>query len=119
MIQLYNGMSYTNLKKKVFGQLSKILSENESIKLFNKEIQFINNYDREYFINNDSKVRLTIDKNQNYFQIAPSIKHCATDDSIVVELKYNLDKDYKNFVIRTNLAQNSKYRNGIDLLFGI
>ena len=77
------------------------------------------NYDREYFINNDSKVRLTIDKNQNYFQIAPSIKHYATDDSIVVELKYNLDKDYKNFVIRTNLAQNSKYRNGIDLLFGI
>ena len=119
VIQLYNGMSYTNLKKKVFGQLSKILSENESIKLFNKEIQFINNYDREYFINNDSKVRLTIDKNQNYFQIAPSIKHYATDDSIVVELKYNLDKDYKNFVIRTNLVQNSKYRNGIDLLFGI
>ena len=39
--------------------------------------------------------------------------------SIVSELKYNLDKDYKNYFIRTNLSQNSKYRNGIDLLFGI
>ena len=118
-IQLYNGMPYTNLKKQVFSQLSKRLSEYESIKLFNKEIQFINNYDREYFINSDSAVRLTIDKNQNYFQIAPNIKHYATDDSIVVELKYNLDKDYKNFFIRKNLSQNSKYRNGVDLLFGI
>ena len=89
------------------------------IKIINKEIQFISHYDREYFINNNSTVRLTINKNQNYFQIAPGIKHYATDDSIVIELKYNLDKDYKNFVIRTNLIQNSKYKNGIDLLFGI
>jgi len=118
-IQLYNGMSYTKLKRQVFSHLSKILSEYESIKLFNKEIQFINNYEREYFINRDSSLRLTIDKNQNYFQIAPGIKHNATDNSIVVELKYNLDKEYKNFFIRTNLSQNSKYRNGIDLLFGI
>jgi hypothetical protein len=39
--------------------------------------------------------------------------------SIVPEIKYNSDKDYKNYFIRTNLSQNSKYWNGIDLLFGI
>ena len=82
-------------------------------------MQFINNYEREYFINSDGRVRLTIDKNQNYFQIEPVIKHFAMDNSIVIELKYNLDKDYKNFIIRTNLIQNSKYKNGINYLFGI
>lgn len=118
-IQLFDGMSYHNLKKQVFGQLSKNLSQYELIKVVNKELQFINNYEREYFINSDGRVRLTIDKNQNYFQIEPVIKHFAMDNSIVIELKYNLDKDYKNFIIRTNLIQNSKYKNGINYLFGI
>ena len=118
-IQLFEGMHYDNLKKQVFSQLSKHLSENELIKVLNKEIQFINNYDREYFINDDGRVRLTIDKNQNYFTIEPVIKHFATDESIVIELKYNSDKDYENFIIKTNLTQNSKYKNGINLLFGI
>ena len=118
-IQLYNGMAYTSLKRQVFGELSKRLPEYDSIKLFNKEIQFINSYERQYFINSDSTVRLTIDKNQNYYQIIPCIRHYGKDVSIVVELKYNVDKDYKNLFLRTNLSQISKFRNGIDFLFGI
>ena len=47
-------------------------------------------YEREYFIISDSVIRLTIDKSENYFQIASGIKHYATNDSMVVELKYNL-----------------------------
>ena len=112
-------MAYSNLKNQIFGQLSSVLTEDDSIKIINKDFEFINNYDREYYIDKTSTIRLTIDKNQNYFQVTPKIKYYATINSLVVELKFSSHNYYKNFAIRSNLNHNSKYKNGIDLLFGI
>ena len=78
-IELYDGMAYSNLKNQIFGQLSSVLTKDESIKIFNKDFEFINNYDREYYTDKTSTIRLTIDKNQNYFQVTPNIKYYATN----------------------------------------
>lgn len=115
-IEIFIGMPLTMLKKEIFCQLERILNEQDNAKMKYKEIQFINNYEREYFINKTSNVRLTIDSSQNYFHTTPVIKHSTAVNSIVIELKYNLGQDFNNFVIRTNLIQNSKYKNGVDLL---
>ena len=69
-----------------------------------------------YYKNSNNKIRLTIDRNQNYFKVDPIIIHETQLNSIVIELKYSSD-DFRNFSLQTNLTHNSKYQNGIDLLF--
>jgi len=116
-IGIHLNQSYSQLNKKLFSKLSKIIPEKEFIFIENYITKFISCYDREYYINNTNKIRLTIDRNQKYFKVDPKIKYEAQINSIVIELKYSSDEDFKNFNLGTNLTHNSKYQNGIDLLF--
>ena len=116
-IEIYLKQPYSRLSKNVFAKLSKIIPEEEFIFIENYIIQFISCYDREYYKNSNNKIRLTIDRNQNYFKVDPIIKHETQLNSIVIELKYSSDEDFRNFSLQTNLTHNSKYQNGIDLLF--
>ena len=116
-IEIYLKQSYSQLNKKIFSKLSKKIPEREFICIENYIIQFISCYDREYYMDNTNKIRLTIDRNQKYFKVDPIIKNEEQINSIVIELKYSSNEDFKNFSLRTNLTHNSKYQNGIDLLF--
>tara|TARA_B100000214_G_C23968672_1_gene628986 strand:- start:439 stop:1107 length:669 start_codon:yes stop_codon:yes gene_type:complete len=116
-IKLYHGQTYSNLNKELFSSLLKEVSNEEFISIENNIIQFISYYDRLYYTNENNSVRLTIDKNQNYFNISPKINYQGKINSIVIELKYSSDKDFNDFILSTNLTHNSKYKNGIDIIF--
>ena len=83
----------------------------------------INNYQRRYFLTADKRIRLTIDSGINYLKISPNYvaSNYTEDRKIIVEIKFDKDcaleaeKVTNNFNWR--LARNSKYVNGVDLLY--
>ena len=83
----------------------------------------INTYERRYFLSFCSRYRITVDFNQafynpNYVLLANS-QHNIND--IVLELKYAVADDNEarqvSQQIKTRLSKNSKYVNGINLLY--
>ena len=84
----------------------------------------LNNYCRRYFLSNNKNFRITIDYNQNYSMIKIKdnlfLNKIADDNSVILEIKYNLDRD-KDIERITNyfpfrMTKNSKYMNGVDKL---
>jgi len=85
----------------------------------------INNYQRRYFITGDNKIRLTIDSGINYLKISPHYvaSNYSEEKRIIVEIKFNKDCafDAEKVVNSFNwrLARNSKYVNGVNLLYSL
>ena len=80
-------------------------------------------YERKYFISKDQLVRITVDEKINYSK--PNKKPFILNKKIkisnlaIIEIKYNnnynLEETFADF-FRT-LSRNSKYTNGIDLIY--
>ena len=100
-------MITTNLIKSGVNHLDYLAIENF-------EPVFINNYSREYYIDFSGEIRLTIDRKQKFYSVSPLICKSINSDEIIIELKFNSKIEYNNFVIKTNLVQNSKFSNGVN-----
>ena len=85
----------------------------ESLNIENFEPVFINRYSREYYIDISGDIRLTIDRKQKFYSVHPIICGKVNNDDVVVELKFNSKSLFNNFIIKSNLAQNSKFTNGV------
>ena len=81
------------------------------------------NYERDYFVSNDKLIRITFDNNINYSK--PNKKPFLTRKKSklwnfnIIEVKYDNNynpKDSFPDFFRT-LSRNSKYTNGIDLIY--
>jgi hypothetical protein len=83
----------------------------------------LNRYLREYNLNFDGDFRLTLDTELSYFLIGKgnnTFMQNHKGEDVIVELKYNFDKDKKAAEITNRLpfrlTKSSKYVNGVDLL---
>lgn len=83
----------------------------------------INTYERRYFLSFCGRYRITVDFNQAFYNpnyaVLENSQHLINDS--VLELKYDLANDSEarevSQQIRTRLSKNSKYVNGINLLY--
>lgn len=96
---------------------------------FNSNPQIINQYQRDYFLSFDRKIRITIDKNhkiydQRMFRGPNLNKKKIAQNYLAIEFKFNR-KDlnfYKSILddfIPIQLSKNSKYINSIRAVMGI
>lgn len=81
-------------------------------KLFALRPTLLNSYSRNYFVNADQSIRITVD--QNLFYYSPLTYTEAMDTSIIIEIKYNSeyipsDNLFSNLI----LTKHSKYIKGI------
>ena len=95
--------------------LKRNVDELEYLYIENFEPFFINSYFREYYIDLSGDIRLTIDRKQKFYNARPMIFNHVTSDEIIIELKFKSKISFNNFVIKSNLAQNSKFTNGINI----
>ena len=95
----------------------------------NSKPQIINQYQRDYFVSFDRKIRLTIDKNhkiydQRMFKTPNITKRKTTQNYLAIEFKFNRGdlRYYKSMLdnfIPIQLSKNSKYINSIRAVMGI
>lgn len=87
----------------------------------------LNSYERRYFLSDCTKFRVTLDYYQrfydpNYMDYIYSERRIE-DDIVVLELKYSLIDDSEARLISqefsSRVSRNSKYVQGIDLIFGL
>ena len=88
------------------------------------EPSLLNRYKRKYFLSADTRYRLTIDTDMEFYRIGPRnnsfVEKVGIRDGIVLELKYSRQDDEGaeriagGFPFR--LTKNSKYVSGIELL---
>lgn len=96
-------------------------------KLLKSVPTLVNRYSRKYFADFSRNYRLTTDTEINYYNIKAGknfINYKVTDNkNIVIELKYDFDKDEKAKYITDKLpfrlTKNSKYVNGIEFFNNI
>ena len=82
----------------------------------------LNTYNRKYFLSADKQFRLTIDKNLTFYNISYNnntfLNKVNNYQSVVLELKYNLDLDTKADEITKAfpfyMTKNSKYLQGVE-----
>ena len=85
----------------------------------------LNRYRRKYYESNDKKFRITIDDDQSFYKIKAYnndfLYKYEDSDSIIVELKYNINSDSEVANITNalpfRLTKSSKYARGIELLY--
>ena len=99
--------------------LKRNVDELEYLYIENFEPFFMNSYFREYYIDLSGDIRLTIDRKQKFYDAHPMIFNYVKNNDIIIELKFKSKISYNNFVIKSNLAQNSKFTNGINSLFNL
>ena len=81
-------------------------------KLFTLRPTLLNSYSRNYFINADESIRITID--QNLFYYSPLTYTEDTDTSIIIEIKYNSEYIPSNNLFgNLALTKHSKYIKGM------
>jgi SPX domain protein involved in polyphosphate accumulation len=105
-----------NTIKNIF--LMSDIPENLLLELKSIYPKLLNQYKRKYFLSQDKKIRVTLDKNMRYYNIQNM--HEYKEDNIVLEIKYNYEDD-KRFnripdYLKYRITKNSKYINGIDFL---
>lgn len=123
-----NGVSF-NLNKEssdtICSYLQKYVTNQAALQQGLKRIHptLINTYERRYFLSFCKRYRITVDFNQafynpNYQTIEISKKQIG---DVVLELKYAVENDSEarqvSQQIKTRLSKNSKYVNGINLLY--
>ena len=119
-----NKLGYKNNK-----QLSSIVLEAEALKSVLNESEILDKnlfpkvlvrYQRTYLESFDHRVRITIDRNLNYFGFnGYHLNPFATlDDAVIVEVKYSQDMDEEMTEIfqalRFRLSKNSKYVSAVE-----
>jgi SPX domain protein involved in polyphosphate accumulation len=85
----------------------------------------LNRYRRRYYESNDKKFRITIDDDQSFYKIKAYnnefLYRNEDSDSIIVELKYNLNSEPEVAAITNaipfRLTKSSKFARGIELLY--
>jgi len=83
-----------------------------SYKLFSLQPTLINSYNRNYYLNADESIRVTIDR--DLFFYSPIYKTKAHDQDLVIEFKYNSENLLRdNLFHNLNLTKYSKYVKGI------
>ena len=107
-------MSFTRLQTNIDQTIKESVDIYNQIDFLIQEPQFINSYNREYYISKCKNIRLTIDTKQKFYNLIPCLNNPIELGNVIIELKYNSDSFFKNFVIKTNLIQNSKFVNGIN-----
>lgn len=130
--QSFDLPSFEFTKKFDSSQLKEIfLQANLPNDIYNKLLKsiptLVNRYSRKYFKDFSRNFRLTTDTDINYYNIRAGknfINHKYTDNkNIIIELKYDFDKDEKAKFITEKLpfrlTKNSKYVNGIELFNNI
>lgn len=83
----------------------------------------LNTYERRYFLSFCGKFRITVDYNQEFYN--PNYSNYKRSRiglrDVILELKYAIDDDFEarkiTQYIGTRLSKNSKYVNGINLLY--
>jgi len=88
------------------------------------EFSLVNRYSRKYYMSADQDYRVTIDSGMEFYNIsqrANNFLHKSSDfSSIVLELKYNHDKDGRADRIASKfpfiMTKNSKYVSGLERL---
>ncbi len=95
---------------------------------FNSHPKIINQYKRDYFVSNDNKIRITMDKNHNvydqrYFNYPNFKKKTLTQRFLVMEFKFERKDRLKveklmNYIPMRS-SRNSKYVNSIRAVTGI
>jgi hypothetical protein len=123
-------LNFTDNKnwKSYCSTISKYLPRNERIFFtFNFNPQIINQYQRDYFVSNDNKLRITVDKKHNIydqrFSSYPNFnKKTLSQRILVMEFKFDrrerlrINKLMKYIPIRS--SRNSKYVNSIRAVSG-
>jgi len=121
-----NDFEWQYIIKKIYSKLP------ENLKLFyknNSYPQIINQYERDYFLSFDTKIRITVDKNHSIYDqrlhCKPNItKNKYSQNYVVVEFKFNrtdlsiYQKMLDNFM-PIQLSKNSKYVNSLRAITGI
>ena len=87
--------------------------EIENLNIKNFEPVFLNSYSREYYIDISGDIRLTIDRKQKFYSVHPIVCSKVNNNDVIVELKFNSKNLFNNFIIKSNLSQNSKFTNGV------
>jgi hypothetical protein len=101
------------------------LPDDVLLKLANLKPSLVNRYNRKYFRDFSQNFRITIDKKISYFSVANKYiaKSAINDNKIVVELKYDQEKNDEAQEIGTNLpfrlTKNSKYVTGIEKFYEV
>lgn len=81
-------------------------------KLFALRPTLLNSYSRNYFVNADESIRITVD--QNLFYYSPLTYTEAMDTSIIIEIKYNKEHiPSENLFSNLALTKHSKYIKGM------
>ena len=115
--------------KNIIKKLTESVPDNVKILLKRYTVPVvINQYYRSYFVSNDKKFRITVDRYQKSFnQINSSSinisKNCDMSDSLVLEVKFNKKeenqvKDLLNS-IPIKYSKNSKYVNAVRISYGL
>jgi SPX domain protein involved in polyphosphate accumulation len=115
-LKIFKNQTYSSLNKIIKKQILNNINDINLKYIETLEPQFINQYAREYYIDMKNEIRLTIDRNLNYYSIRPSISYVGEISDIIIELKFKSSIKFKNFIIQSNLIQNSKFMSGIDRL---
>ncbi len=108
--------------------LDKLPKKEKILFQFNSKPKIINQYHRDYFVSNDKKLRITVDKNhsiydQRYFSYPNLKKKTLAQRIMVMEFKFERKDRYRieklmNYIpIRS--SRNSKYVNSIRAVTGI
>ena len=95
------------------------------IKLSDKVPTLLNRYERKYYISENKKFRITIDKNQSFYQIGPRnnlfLNKIDDNSNTIIELKYSIENDISANKITNyfpfRLTKSSKYVTGIEKVY--
>lgn len=86
----------------------KCIYENELTSL---KPTLFNSYDRCYYFNSFSNIRLTIDENLSYYSPITKVKYY--ERKVIIEAKFDKDNNFVNNFSNLNLNRYSKYAQGI------
>ena len=116
-----NDQNTNDVHRQLVGKTKKNLAVHEALKKLHPTL--INTYERRYFLSFCGRYRITVDYNQAFYNPNYSVLGNSQRKikDIVLELKYAVaDDDEARQVsqqIKTRLSKNSKYVNGINLLY--
>lgn len=102
-----------NFKKFHQEILDRLLSKKEYLmySIFSSKIPtLLNSYERDYFINREKDIRITIDSKLNF--LSPITKQKYSENNIIIEAKYSKQSEFLNTFKNLKLTRYSKYAKG-------
>jgi len=114
-----NKLQLTSIKQTqlFWDNIKNELIENNNVKFMTNQLYalhptLLNNYTRNYYLNSDESIRITIDKDLYYY--SPIYFTETQDPNIIVEIKYNSEHVVgNNLLSHLSLTKYSKYVKGM------